>query len=111
MATPTAILDGMASRHSDKSWAQRHMQAWERPLQGQEASLKQLILGWARYAEEHQKRFGSTVGDDGFLGPAWAEIGKSLRTLLNGDLGRFDGGTLVGAILDIASSAGVKLEE
>lgn len=40
------------------------------------------------------KDYGVSIADDYVLGPAWAEIGKSLRTLLNGDCGRLDCGTI-----------------
>lgn len=52
------------------------------------------IGGWINYAEAHQARFGGKIGDDYMLGPAWAHWGFALRDLLNGDLGRLDGGTL-----------------
>lgn len=110
MSEPTAILLGMASQHVDQGWAQRHLAAWGSP-RGTEVALKHLIVGWARYAEAHQQRFGSSIADDGVLGPAWERIGSDLLLLLNGDLGRFDGGTLDGAIRDIARSAGTNLDE
>jgi 5-methylcytosine-specific restriction endonuclease McrA len=37
---------------------------------------------------------GGRIGSDGVLGVAWAKIGHQLLTLLCGDLGRLDGGTL-----------------
>jgi hypothetical protein len=48
--------------------------------------------------------------DDGFLGPAFVEIARSLLVLLNGELGRFDGGTLDALVRAIAAENGFELD-
>lgn len=110
------ILRGQTSGNND--WCRRHATAWE--LAGtmhqsttsmrREAALRDLIVGWARMAELHRMDYGSLIGADGVLGVAWKGIGISLRIMLNGDLGRFDGGTLDKLILEIAEATGVDLE-
>jgi len=62
--------------------------------------MSRMLRGWIQYAEEHQKQYESTIGEDGVLGPAWAQIGDGIRQLLNGDLGRLDAGTLDSIIND-----------
>ena len=43
---------------------------------------------------------GSPIGEDGVLGEYWAEWGKALRGLLNGDCGRLDCGSLDTVLVD-----------
>lgn len=82
-------------------WQSRHLAALKAaktlaksPAFREEASIVSLIEAWAFYADNHRTRYASSIGSDGVLGPAWAEMGKSLRTLLNGECGRLDCGTL-----------------
>src|SRR5688572_26838445 len=53
-----------------------------------------LLTGWVEYADQHKAAYDAGIGQDGFLGPAWAELGSNIRRLLNGELGRLDGGTI-----------------
>lgn len=76
-------------------WQDRHRQALITP-QGSEEPLVRMLHGWARYADQHRFRYESGIGDDGVLGPQWATIGAALRSLLNGECGRLDCGTLDG---------------
>ena len=55
-------------------------------------------------------RCNSRLSADYVLGEAWAEIGRQLRNLLNGDLGRLDGGTLDHAITSAFAYAGLDEE-
>lgn len=63
-------------------------------------AMQNMLIGWKTYAEAHKRRYDSLIGEDYILGPAWKEIGEGIRTLLNGELGNLDGGTLDGFILD-----------
>ena len=74
-------------------WQDRHLSALYTP-HGSEQPIFGLIYAWARYADRHRERYESGVGEDGVLGTSWAAIGSHIRALLNGELGRFDGGTL-----------------
>lgn len=94
-------------------WEERHNEAVLRAFQPypwtdtQENAVVMLMHAWANYANAHKERFESVIGDDGFLGPLWEDMGKSLRGMLNGELGRLDGGTCDAFILDTLSENGV----
>jgi hypothetical protein len=90
-------------------WQNRHQSAVLNPT-GFERPMVHLLTGWSEYAETHRARYESVIGDDGVLGPAWEEIGDALRTMLNGDLGRLDGGTLDSFILNTMRDNGVNME-
>lgn len=89
-------------------WQQRHIASWNanaHPIVG-------LIKNWATYADTHETKygFGATLGNDSFLGPAWRDIGLALRTLLNGDCGALDCGTLDATLVDIAAANGLPFD-
>ena len=63
-----------------------------------EKALVEMLSGWLRYADAVQTSWDAGIGKDYVLGPNWAQIGDALRGLLNGDLGRMDGGTLDGVL-------------
>jgi hypothetical protein len=86
----TANCEGTSSN----GWKERHREAVLCPHWDYERALVQMLSGWLRYADAVQNRWESGIGQDGVLGPSWAEIGSGLRGLLNGELGRLDGGTL-----------------
>ncbi len=68
-------------------WQARHFVAWNKhPVAG-------MIAAFGKYADQHNKRFESTLSEDYVLGAAWLDGMKAIRTLLNGDLGQMDGGT------------------
>ena len=91
-------------------WKARHELAMRSPL-GSERPIVQMIDGLKSYALAHQTRFGWNLERDYVLGPAWLQMVKGLRELLNGDLGRLDGGTVDAAIVDMAHKAGFTDEE
>ncbi len=92
-------------------WQDRHDTAIHFPSALKERAMVNMLTGWAEYAQEHQRRYDSVVGDDGGLGPEWEAIGDALRGLLNGETGRLDCGTLDGFILDTMKENGVNTEE
>lgn len=59
-----------------------------------EAPLVNMLRGWYNYATAHEERFDSKIGTDYALGSAWFQIGSALLRMLDGGLGRLDGGTL-----------------
>ncbi len=71
-----------------------------------ERAMVSMLKGWAAYATGHRAQHGSMIGDDGFLGPLWLEMGKSLRGLLNGEIGRMDGGTVDSFIIETLEANG-----
>jgi hypothetical protein len=86
-------------------WQARHNAALTTP-QPTEAGIVRLLHGWADYADIHKRRYESGIGDDGVLGPAWAAIGANVRTLLNGETGRLDCGTLDSFICSTLTAEG-----
>jgi hypothetical protein len=74
---------------SNPSWRARHNAAIESPI-GVEIPIVKMIQFLNSYADNQP--FGWLVGDDYVMGPALEEIVKSALTLLNGDIGRLDGG-------------------
>ena len=96
-------------RYDDKTgWKSRHLTAIAEPfgtLYGPEKPTPEraivlMLRGWLEYAEAHKSAFDSNIGDDSVLGDEWFKIGEALRGLLNGDLGRLDGGSLDTIIFD-----------
>jgi hypothetical protein len=76
-----------------------------------EAPTVKLFAYLAGAIEPHYERYGSKLADDYILGAAWLEIAKQARVLLNGELGRLDGGTLDKALYSLAQVAGFKAVE
>ena len=104
--------------YAGEGWARQHMLAWEKSDASNDSGKRRMeglirdgIMAWARYGEEHHMQYGSDIGDDGVLGPAWKAWGSGLRDLLNGETGRLDCGTLDGLFLNIAAACGASLEE
>ena len=75
-------------------WVDQHMQAVSQPRAGLEKTFIEMLSGWLGYADAHSQEYSSSIGEDGVLGAQWAQIGAALRSLLNGDMGRLDCGTL-----------------
>ena len=82
-------------------WEVRHRRA----IEGNHP-VAQAMRAWCSYAETHREKFGSNIGDDYVLGPAWAQWGFALRALLNGDCGSLDCGTLDTILHDNLSDQG-----
>jgi hypothetical protein len=102
-------------RHDDKTgWKSRHLTAVAEPLGSiygpekptHERAMVLMLRGWLEYAEAQKSAFDSNIGDDYVLGDEWFKIGEALRGLLNGDLGRLDGGTLDTIIADNLNEQG-----
>lgn len=65
-----------------------------------------MISALDKYQRRHFERYESKLADDGFLGPAFLDALKGVRTLLNGEIGGLDGGTCDSAIIAIYKEAG-----
>ena len=93
-------------------WRDRHDNAILHPSNLVEAAFVNMIRGWQQYATQNESRFGGKIGADRILGPAWRQIGDSLCTLLDGDLGnRLDRGTLDEFIAETMKQNGIDTEE
>jgi hypothetical protein len=100
-----AIMAG-PDRPGENGWRGRHHRAIYGPMES-ERGIVLMLKGWHEYAVTYRARFDSLIGSDGVLGPAWEEIGDSLRTMLNGDIGRLDGGTCDSFLLNTMQDNGV----
>lgn len=89
----------------EQSWQYRHQLALVEPDEV-EAPIVNVLTVLDSYDRQHVTRFGSGLARDYVLGAAWLEIAKAARTLLNGDLGRLDGGSLDKILLDLIRTAG-----
>lgn len=87
------------AEHDTTGWSTRHLAALNAPRDA-EVAIVGLLEAWLIYADRHQDRYMSDIGEDGVLGPEWAKVGSALLALLNGELGRLDGGTLDTLIRD-----------
>ena len=109
MTAAQIILDSTAkaSRKSfqENQWGKRHAAAMVAPT-GFEVPIVSLIRALASYADAHLERYESPVGNDGVLGKEWLAIMQATRGLLNGELGRLDGGTLDGLLFELARHVG-----
>ena len=93
-------LDTTPTQWKTAPWAMAHSDAACCPRPGFETALHEMISGWLRYAASHAHAYESEIGGDGVLCDHWAQIGTSLRGLLNGCRGRFDGGLLDALLVD-----------
>jgi len=99
-------------RHTDSSgWKERHLNAVYEGLSDNskvtlERAMVLMIKGWCLYAEAMKQQLDWNIGDDQVLGDEWFKIGEALRGLLNGDMGRLDGGTLDTIIADNLNEQG-----
>jgi hypothetical protein len=92
----------------DNSWGGRHVQAWRVALDSERHGLRPTstaavavvrgVEALALYADAHAERFDSDISEDHVLGPAWRAWGDALLTLLNGETGALDCGTVDGLI-------------
>lgn len=88
------LMPASGAGNEGNEWLRRHLRAIGNPRTEFERALVGMLLAWLAYADAHESAYGSTIGEDGVLGPQWTAIGAGLRGLLNGDLGELDGGTL-----------------
>jgi hypothetical protein len=69
-------------------------------------SIETLLRAWELYAEAHLATYGTPIGSDYVLGAEWVAMGNALLGLLNGELGRLDGGTIDTKVRDIFEKHG-----
>lgn len=104
-------LQSVESKSTGKNeWGRAHFNAWYAGHVA-ETPIANLFTALAHYADDHTRRFDSPLGVDRDLGFAWLEMMKQLGVLLNGELGRLDGGTLDHLRYDMAEAAGFDRKE
>jgi hypothetical protein len=95
-----------AKAFEGNKWGQRHYAAAFAPNRETGECVITLIHAAAHYADQHQARYESKIGDDGVLGPHWESIVRGIMGLLNGDCGRLDCGTLDKLLRDMLEAEG-----
>lgn len=88
-------------------WFRRSRNAYFNPLSN-ERGIVMMMKALVAYADDHARKFESPLGHDYVLGPAWLKMLQGWRTLLNGDLGRLDGGLMDALAREVAMAAGFK---
>jgi hypothetical protein len=107
--TPTPTLVPRTELPNTGGWKDRHIAAINAPrtVTGEWALLK-LITAWRDYAKMHKAKYEAPIGDDGYVGEYWQDIGHALVKLLSADHGqRLDNGTLDVYLRAIAAEHGV----
>jgi len=69
--------------------------------------LLSLVVAWERYADEHETRYDSPIGQDSILGPYWAETGLAIKRLFDGETGGIDAGSVANNIADMITAQGI----
>jgi hypothetical protein len=105
-----AALDNPLSEQRARTpiaeYISRHDRAFHAPKAGFESAIASSLVALRDYAVAHECTYGSPLAQDGVLGDAWLDMLRGLRALLNGELGRLDGGFLDGAICNLHRAAG-----
>lgn len=95
---------------NEAHWRREHDAAWEMPQDGFERAIRSMYAFLEEYADATRKRFRGPVGYDCVLGPAWLDMAKGLLSLLNGETGRFDCGTIDRMVRALAKANGFEEE-
>ena len=117
MARKAALRHGRTK--GGNGWAEEHASCVRAAHRGADSadgrnvraySLIRMIDAWEAYAEAHKadddQDLGG-IGNDGYVGPLWQEIGKALIGLLSGEIGRLDAGTMDKVIRQVFQDHGL----
>ena len=105
MSNHIASITAVIKSPNTGNWQGRHADAIMNPGT-HEAGIVNLLRGWLQYADRHSIRYESGIGEDFVLGDDWKNIGQSLLGLLNGELGRLDGGSMDSLIRNTLKAEG-----
>jgi len=89
-------------------WEKQHELMMKNPRGAHVCALVQLYRGLHEYAAAHQRVYGSAIGDDYVLSEGFAEVCSGFLTLLNGETGLLDCGTLDGGIRELCRKNNVE---
>lgn len=91
-------------------YIRRHLNAYVDPQGGFEKGILGVLDGLIIYAAAHEEQYDSKIAEDRYLGEQWLDALRGLRGLLNGQLGRLDGGFLDGGMCNLHREAGFEGE-
>ena len=108
--TASSIIKDMMDDTARKSfhenkWGQRHVRAFNIPVNKAETGIVALVSGLASYCDA-MKEMGYKASEDYVLGVHVLDIAKGIHGLLNGDTGRLDCGVMSGLIDTILKNEG-----
>jgi hypothetical protein len=93
----------------NEPWATRHNMALNSP-RNMEYPIVKLLDALDSYILFHREKYDSDIFEDGVLGKGVVQIVTGIRTLLNGECGRLDCGTIDGHLHDLLDIAGPDLD-
>lgn len=73
-------------------------------------ALRKMLEGWEAYAAAHEARYEDSIGKDYVIGEYWANVGLSIKRLLDGETGGFDCGSLAANITGAIETQGFKTD-
>ena len=91
------------------TWKQNHMKAMVEPVRF-EIPISGFLKAIQDYASLYEERFEGVIGNDGVLGDGLKDIIQGLRTLLNGDCGRIDCGTIDSKLCELAERNSIEID-
>lgn len=71
------------------------------------AAISGMVSEARRYSRAYKNEFSSPIGEDAVLGEAMSELLRAAHALLNGPLGKYDGGALSKEIHAVATEHGL----
>lgn len=93
---------------ADAHYRRQHEEAMRSPKPGFEHAIVMMYRAMAEYADAHAVTYDCPISEDGVIGDAWADLGKALIYLLDGQTGRLDCGTLCSAIHRLVEAGGTR---
>ena len=70
-------------------------------------ALMDMLVAWEQYAQAHEHMYESRIGDDPIIGDYWADVGLSIKRLLDGNCGGLDCGSIAQNITEAIESQGI----
>ena len=89
-------------------WHKRHSEARANPSRPEELAIVAFLRGITEYNLRYRREYGEGVETDGVLGHGIACIFRGVRVLLDGELGRLDGGLVWQELDHLAKDCGWK---
>ena len=96
--------------YKSESWKNRHVRAWLSP-KGFEVPITAMVSALGDYRVEHEARYGSKIGEDHFMGKLYLDLARTIIKLLNGEIGRLDGGSVEQLVRRQLGAAGFTEDE
>ena len=97
---------------TNNAWKIRHDAAMRNP-QGFEKPIVMMVTALKLYAEMHNTRYESRIGphlESDPISDGWRDMAIGLLSMLCGELGRLDAGTIDAMVRDLAAENDVNLE-